>query len=430
MKNALFLCFLTVSPLLAQTDTTKAGRPNFKIEVVDNQISIGYGMAIGDVDGDRQPDILLADQKEIVWYKNPGRPAQGRPSAGRPVQDTKTDGWKRYVMAANLTPQDNVCIAARDLDGDGRVEVAVGAGWNPAETVDSTKSGAVFYLLRPQDPTQRWEPIRLPHEVTTHRMRWAQVGKTNYQLIVVPLHGLGNKNGEGRGVRIWGYEFPKDLRSVWKRHLVDSTMHLTHNLEIWEDGDNGSATGLIIASKEGGNIFQWRKKKWRSVDTESANNALPMLTNDVAGIGEIRRLDKGKSIATIQPMHGNLLQVETGNYSIKKITNRNDEKQISVLSDMFSQGHALVCGDFLGTGRDQIIAGWRNPNAEKKVGIRLFNPEDRINPIGYILDDSVRMACEDLQAADLDGDGDLDIIASGRATLNVLIYWNQRINPH
>jgi len=36
------------------------------------------------------------------------------------------------------------------------------------------------------------------------------------------------------------------------------------------------------------------------------------------------------------------------------------------------------------------------------------------------------MACEDMQAADLDGDGDLDIIASGRATLNVLIYWNQR----
>ena len=34
-------------------------------------------------------------------------------------------------MAANLTPQDNVCIAARDLDGDGRVEVAVGCGLEP-----------------------------------------------------------------------------------------------------------------------------------------------------------------------------------------------------------------------------------------------------------------------------------------------------------
>ncbi|GAB4021796.1 FG-GAP repeat domain-containing protein [Spirosoma koreense] len=384
------------------------GTPNFKIQVVDNQINIGYGLAIGDVDGDRKPDILLADQKEFVWYKNPG---------------DKTTAWKRYVMAANLTPQDNVCIAARDLDGDGRVEVAVGAGWNPAETVDSTKSGAVFYLVRPQDPTQRWEPIRLPHEVTTHRMRWAKIGKDRYQLIVVPLHGLGNKNGEGKGVRIWGYELPKNPRSPWKRYLVDSTMHLTHNFEIWED-DN--TTAMIVAGKEGGGIFEWRKNKWHAFEDESARNALPMLTKGAEGIGEIRRLDKGKSIATIQPMHGNLLQVETGYYSFHKPLQLVTDKEISVLTDIFSQGHGLVCGDFLGLGSDQIIAGWRNPNAEKKVGIRLYKPQEENNIQGYPLDDSVRMACEDLQAADLDGDGDLDVIASGRATLNVLIYWNQR----
>ena len=404
MKN--FLLF----SLFAITAASGQSVPKFKVQVIDNQISIGYGMAIGDVDGDHQPDILLADQKEFVWYQNPGN---------------KTDPWKRYVMAANLTPQDNVCIAARDLDGDGRVEVAVGAGWNPAETTDSTKSGAVFYLIRPQDPTQRWEAVRLPHEVTTHRMRWASVGKDRYQLVVVPLHGLGNKNGEGRGVRIWGYELPRNPRGPWKRYLVDSTMHLTHNLEVWEDGENGTATGVIIAGKEGGAIFRWKKNKWQPVDDEAASNALPLLNKGVEGIGEIRRLDKGKSIATIQPMHGNLLQVETGSYSLRKSVAPITEKQISVVTDMFSQGHALVCGDFLGTGTDQIVAGWRNPNADGKVGIRLFMPQDVGNIQGYPIDDSVRMACEDIQAADLDGDGDVDLITSGRATLNVLIYWNQ-----
>ncbi|UHG92204.1 FG-GAP repeat domain-containing protein [Spirosoma oryzicola] len=408
MKHPL-LAYLLAAPLLLSHDSAgQSTTPNFKIQVVDNQIDIGYGLAIGDVDGDRRPDILLADQKEFVWYQNPG---------------DKSSPWKRHVMAANLTPQDNVCIAARDLDGDGRVEVAVGAGWNPAETTDSTKSGAVFYLVRPQDPTQRWEAIRLPHEVTTHRMRWAKVSKDSHQLIVVPLHGLGNKNGEGRGVRIWGYEFPKNPRDSWKRHLVDSTMHLTHNFELWEDG---ATTGLIVAGKEGGGIFEWRKKRWRPYDDEVASNALPLLTKGTEGIGEIRRLNGGSAIATIQPMHGNLLQVESGAYTFAKPKPKVEDKVVDVLTDILSQGHALVCGDFLGIGSDQIVAGWRNPNAAGAVGVRLFKPKEEGNLEGYSLDDSVRMACEDLQAADLDGDGDLDLIASGRATLNVLIYWNQQ----
>ena len=394
--------FLLLCPLLAFSQPPK---PNFRIQIVDNQISIGYGLAIGDVDGDRQPDILLADQKQIVWYKNP---------------KSKTGNWTGHVMAENLTPQDNVCIAARDLDGDGRVEVAVGAGWNPSETSDSTKSGAVFYLLRPQDPTQRWEPVRLPHEVTTHRMRWAKTGNT-HQLVVVPLHGLGNKAGEGQGVRVWGYEFPKDPRSPWRRHLVDSTLHLTHNFDLWEDGP---ITGLILAGKEGGKILEWQSGRWRYMPEEAARNALGLLTNNTDGIGEIRRYDKGAGIATIQPMHGTLLQTENGYYSTKRPRADVSDKEINILTDELSQGHALVCGDFLGTGRDQIVVGWRNPDKNGKVGVRLFVPQEADNFAGYVLDDSVRMACEDLQAADLDGDGDLDLIASGRATLNVLIYWN------
>ncbi|WP_019986360.1 FG-GAP repeat domain-containing protein [Rudanella lutea] len=425
----LLLCLLPLS-VLAQsgpnTPTKTPPDPKFRIEVVDNQISIGYGLAIGDVDGDRQPDILMADQKEFVWYKNPGKRSTNQPNAAKPAPDAPSR-WTRHVLARNLTPQDNVCLAARDLDGDGRVEIAVGAGWNPAETADSTKSGAVFYLVRPQDPTQLWEAVRLPHEVTTHRMRWARTGRNNYQLIVVPLHGLGNKNGEGRGVRIWGYEFPKNPRGRWKQHLVDSTMHLTHNFEIWEDGNT---TSLIIGGKEGSKRVAWQNGAWQSTSGAGARN-LPQTGNATgpmaAGIGEIRRLDGGKAIATIQPMHGNQLAIEPGVFTTAKPQTNAPVQTPNALSRDLSQGHALVCADWLGLGRDQIAVGWRNPNAEGKVGVRLFRPEADGNWTPLPLDDSVRMACEDLFTADLDNDGDLDLIASGRATLNLLIYWNERI---
>lgn len=390
MKNLfLFLLGLTPTVLFSQTPT-----PNFKIQVIDNQISIGYGLAIGDVDGDKRPDILLADQKEIVWYKNNG---------------TKNGDWKRYVMVSNITPKDNVCIAARDIDGDGKVEVAIGAMWNPAETKDITQSGAVFYLIRPQDPTQRWESVPLHHEITTHRMRWAQVGKNKFQLIVVPLHGLGNVNGEGKGVKVLAYDVPKNPKQPWPYQVVDSTLHITHNFEIWEDTD---ATRILIGSKEGGKVVSYQKNQWAPTG---------QWIGEGLGVGEVRRgylPNKEAFVAAIAPWHGNQLVVLNPKTTTKKI-----------LTDRLSQGHALACGDFLGLGYSQIAVGWRNPNPDKKVGIRLFIPKDTggENWEEFVVDESVMMACEDLTATDLDNDGDLDIIAAGRATLNVLIYWNQRI---
>src|SRR5688500_9896595 len=168
MINVLYF-LLPLQLIIPQTE------PRFEAELIDNNVAIGYGLAIGDVDGDRKPDILLADKKQFVWYRN--------------------GDWKRFVMVDNLTTSDNVCIAARDIDGDGKVEVAVGAQWNPSETSDTLKSGAVYYLVRPKDVTQSWKPVQLHHEPVTHRMRWVKAAPNKFHLVVLPLHGRGNKGG-------------------------------------------------------------------------------------------------------------------------------------------------------------------------------------------------------------------------------------------
>jgi hypothetical protein len=45
--------------------------PKFEARVIDDAVEIGYGIAIGDVDGDGADDILLADKRQISWYRSP-----------------------------------------------------------------------------------------------------------------------------------------------------------------------------------------------------------------------------------------------------------------------------------------------------------------------------------------------------------------------
>jgi hypothetical protein len=55
----------------------------------------------------------------------------------------------------------------------------------------------------------------------------------------------------------------------------------------------------------------------------------------------------------------------------------------------------------------------------------VYTPNDDGGWQKHVIDDK-DMAAEDLAAADLNGDGRIDIVAVGRATHNVRIYWNQR----
>ena len=398
--------------LLALAATLQAAppEPKFRAVTIDEKIQIGYGVAVADVDGDGKPDILLADKKQYVWYRNPGAEKSGDPAA-----------WQKFVIAENLTEHDNVCLAAQDIDGDGKCEIAVGAEWNPGDTVNS---GAVFYLIPPADRTQKWEPVKFPNvEPTTHRMKWIKLGEKEWGLVVCPLHGRGNKNGEGVPVKVLCYRKPADVRGEWMREAVDESMHMTHNFIATSEADEGPVVG--VAGNEGFNLSVRKSDGWER------HRVLPKDggPNSSLGVGEIRRGELRANdsylelFAAIEPMHGNhviayLIRYNRSSHEINR----------HVLTDKLTEGHALACGDLLGVKSDQIVVGWRGtPGKEGSTfGIHLWTPLD---PEGKDWRDSAvddgGMACEDLVLADLNGDGKLDIIASGRATRNVKIYFNE-----
>ncbi|MDF1755156.1 MAG: VCBS repeat-containing protein [Verrucomicrobiales bacterium] len=363
--------------------------PEFERQVIDETVLVGYGLAIGDVDGDGKPDILLADKRHFSWYKNPG--------------------WEETVMLRNLTLRDNVCIAAEDINGDGQVEVAVGARWNPGNTVERMASGSVHFLDRPEDLTKPWTAVELFHDPTVHRMRWVPGADGKFRLVVLPLHGIGNKKGEGEnGVNVRVYE--PDLRwlgqkRAWSHRVIDKSLHVTHNFDnIRGDLYIGGAEGIVrryVESAEEGDA--------RIITPE--NSEPP-----TRGVGEVR---KGKDfIAAIEPLHGNDLVVYTEKEGEQNKWTR------TLLTDQLNEGHALAIVDLFGDENEEIVVGSRKPNEAGEMGIQIYSKNQEGAWESSWVDKNL-IAVEDLKVADLDGDGKQDLIASGRSTLNLVIYWNR-----
>lgn len=383
-----------------------AGAAEFKHQTIDDKIGIGYGLAIADVNGDKRADVLLVDAHEVAWYEAPS--------------------WKKHVITGKLTERDHVCIAAQDIDGDGKSEIAIGAQWNPGDTVGS---GAVFMLKAPEDRTQKWTAIRLPHMPTVHRMWWVHDDAGRNSLLVSPLHGRGNKAGAGEGVKLMEYVPPKsisdiwsmkapgqweadaspDVAAPWRISVVEGTMHMTHNLDpIQWDGDRDQE--VLYGGKEAIVVLDRGNPEWRKITIASAEK-----TPGFPGAGEVRlgKMASGRFIASIEPMHGtNAVVYTTDGVNWKR----------QVIDATLNDGHAVATGDLLKLGSDQVAIGWRGKDAKGKVGIRLFAQKNG-QWQGSVVDDN-QMACEDLKVADLNGDGWLDIVAAGRATKNVKIYWN------
>ena len=103
-----------------------------------------------------------------------------------------------------------------------------------------------------------------------------------------------------------------------------------------------------------------------------------------------------------------------------------------MIAEPVQWGHAVWSANLDSDDDDELIVGQRDPNkpgatVPKGPGVFVFDPKQGATTLSFdrhTIDDG-GMACEDALAADLDGDGRMDIIAGGRATHNVKIYWNR-----
>ncbi|HEY4313587.1 MAG TPA: VCBS repeat-containing protein [Pirellulales bacterium] len=416
MRRFLFLLFA-----LALDQAAPAAELSFRTEEIGTGLGVGYAVIVVDMNQDKQPDIVVVDTARVIWYENPK--------------------WQMHVIIEGQTKKDNVCLAPYDIDGDGRLDFALGADWRP---FDTATGGTVQWLAPTGKVGDRYEVIPIAEEPMMHRMRWADIdGDGRAELLAVPLMGRDTKgpDWDAHGVRILAYHIPADpRRDPWPFEVINDELHVTHNFYP-TDVDGDGKPEILVASFEG--VTQLKRDadgKWKSQrlgfgnqDAIETGNSDPRAAPRSRGASEIKlgRLAAQPYIATIEPWHG--FQVVT--YTPPEKVDLRERKPPAdnmfwkrhLLDAELKWGHAVWCADLDGDADEELVIGVRDELNEKaRCGVRVYDPVDaEAGRWHKQVFDPGGVAVEDLAVADFNGDGRRDIVAVGRQTHNVRIYWNE-----
>jgi hypothetical protein len=389
--------------LLLATGQNLAADLEFREQELKTKLTVGYAVRLIDMNGDKRLDICIVDSERILWLENPN--------------------WDEHIMIGpGQTKKDNVCFAPADIDGDGRLDFAVGADWNPANT---KSGGTIQWMRQPEKAGEKWTVFPIGEEPTMHRMQFADFdGDGRPELIASPLMGRDTTKPDfaENGCRLLSFKIPADpVKGPWKAEVIDDSLHVSHNL--WPTDFNGDGRlDLLTVSFEGVFLLErskdgkWSKTKLGVGEQETTPNkgASEIKHGKLAPGPEI----SGDYIATIEPWHGSKVVVYTPPKEKGMLWERH------ILDDDLAWGHAVWCVNLDADADQELVIGVRDNKSEtSKSGVRIYDWQPDKKSWQRTLLDPAGVAVEDLQAADLNGDGHADIVAVGRATHNVKIYW-------
>ncbi len=319
---------------------------------------------------------------------------------------------------------DNVCFAPHDVDGDGLLDLALGADWQP----NNTDSGGSIGWLH-QQPAGTWTYHPLTSEPTTHRMHWLELSKGVTSLVVAPLKGPGSRapGFDQTAMRLLVLTPPAAAEVLdenkWKKSVLTDKLHVMHNFHS-ANLDRDNQVDILCASYEGATWLKLNLDgtlRWSG--RLGAGQEQPAPARGASEIRNGRLEDKRDYIATIEPWHGDKVVV----YRAPSVWDPyGDEDKLwerQIIDDQLAWGHAVACANLDADAAQELIIGVRdNKSDTQRCGVRIYDPDASGTNWTRTLLDPGAVAVEDLVTADINADGKTDIIAVGRATHNARLY--------
>jgi len=353
-----------------------------------------------------------------------------------------------------LTVDANEGVAIADYDKDGKLDVSAGRNWyrNPGE------NGAwVPRPLRLLDDWNGYTHSNGEHAYDVDGDGWTDVVSGNYTLSEVYWYKNPGKVGLERGM-LWkknllvetgqktneiGVLMDIDFEGDGEPEWVANQWNANQPLILWHRNNKGKYTGHTVGPKNGHGIgfgdinndgrddilvaTGWYERPegdpyagpWKHHPDWNRAFSCPMLVRDVNGDGKNDLVwgnphDFGVFVWLADGVD------DQGKLKFKEVK----------LDDSFSQAHAIHFADLDGDGRDELITGkrvrahnGRDPGGKQPPVLVYYTWDDKFESFKrhVIAEGTVGIGLQ-IRTADLDADGDLEIIVPGKDGTQIL--WN------
>jgi hypothetical protein len=423
MSTRPFALSIALATATTLAPAATAGELKFERVVIDDRFPGAYQVEVADVNGDGKPDVVAVGGGTCAWFENPS--------------------WTKRVITGPKQTPGIISSATRDLDGDGKAEVAIAYEF----AMNEPKKGKLLLAKQGKTADDPWAVEPIADVPSIHRLRWGFVvgelvvtpgsvtRRKRDELVVAPIFGPSAKpplfNQEpahvvvferrtdsllgAEGLAVGGVVLKarvSDRGPRWSlAHIGDAPV--THAIDVVDiDGDghhevlaasNLGVTRFDVVGVTGGlALFQ------PETLAAGAPGEAPKRGSSEVHVGRLK--DGRRYLATVEPWHGTEVAVYLSE-SLKPL--RFGPR--TVIDSSLKDGHALWVADVDGDGDDELFAGYRG--AGTSVLAFDFNGKtwDRT-----VVDDKI--AAQDLRGGDLDGDGTPDVVAVGGSTRNVVWY--------